>query len=68
MSQVAACCPNSRAAKFVAAATEICRCNSVFVADRLQAGKQRDLGSISLRLSVLFKIGDLWTLSCGESP
>ena len=29
-----------------------------------KAGKQRDLGSNPLRLSVLFKSCGLWTLSC----
>ena len=32
------------------------------------AGKQRDLGSNLLRLSLLFKICGLWTLSCDSVP
>ena len=34
------------------------------VKNGLKAGKQRDLGSIPLRLSFLFKSCFLWTLSC----
>ena len=38
------------------------------LAVRCQAGKQRDLGSNLLWLSFLFKICDLWTLSCAFVP
>ena len=38
------------------------------LAVRRQSGKQRDLGSIPLRLSSLFKSCGLWTPSCDFVP
>ena len=51
------CPPNDRIARFD-------RFEPVGPAVRRQAGRRRDLGSYTLRLSFLFKNCDVWTLSC----